>query len=52
LAAGHGHDKIVRLLIEKGADIHARNNIGTTALQLANMQGYKEVVRLLLKSNK
>ncbi|KAJ7291186.1 ankyrin repeat-containing domain protein [Mycena rebaudengoi] len=40
------HVNIARLLLENGADIHARNN---SVLQAASKRGYTEVVQLLLE---
>lgn len=41
---------LVRLLIEKGADLHARDMSGRTVLDWALMQGGTEVARLLRSS--
>ena len=40
LAAIHGHNSIVKKLIEKGADINEKNNKGNTALHYAISQKY------------
>ena len=47
-AAAEGHVPIVRLLIDRGADIHARSNGGATALLFATRQGSVGSVRGLL----
>jgi len=39
---------VVRLLLEKGANIEARDNTGRTALHWAAERGREEVVQLLL----
>jgi ankyrin repeat protein len=45
-ASQEGHESIVRLLLDRGADIDARE--GKTALLLAGKTGYRDVVRLLV----
>lgn len=47
-AAKNGHDAVVRLLLEKGVDIDARDEGGRTALPIAAENGHEEVVRLLI----
>ncbi|MGE3841721.1 MAG: TonB family protein [Vicinamibacterales bacterium] len=47
-AAGAGHDAVVRLLIDKGADLRIANKLGETALHLAVRRGRLEVARRLL----
>jgi ankyrin repeat protein len=46
-AAGNNHADIVRLLLEKKADINARNGIDMSALDIAVQNGYAEIVRIL-----
>jgi ankyrin repeat protein len=48
-AAWDGHEAIVRLLLEKGADVEARANNRRTALIGAAGGGHEAVVRLLLE---
>jgi hypothetical protein len=50
-AATYGHNNVVRLLIEKGADLEAKTNRGETALQQAAGNGHEVVVRQLLEHN-
>lgn len=47
LAAAAGHAEVVRLLIEAGAEIHARDYEGATALSLAEANGHLDVVSVL-----
>ena len=42
-----GHVRVVRLLLEKGADAEARDKYGKTALDLAERNGKTKVVDLL-----
>lgn len=46
-ADGPGHREIVRLLIERGSDVNARDREGSSALALAQRQGQAEVARML-----
>ncbi|OCL05848.1 ankyrin, partial [Glonium stellatum] len=48
LAADKGHEEVVRLLIEKGADVNAKNNEGEAALHLAARNEHALVARLLI----
>ncbi|MCJ1270776.1 hypothetical protein MMC22_010673 [Lobaria immixta] len=48
-AAQGGHQAVVWLLLEKGADVNARNKYGKTALYEAVQHGHEAVVRLLLE---
>jgi uncharacterized protein len=45
---GSGHIPSVRLLLDRGAKIEAKNNDGQTALMLAASETEVETVRLLL----
>ena len=47
LRLGLGAGQMVRLLLEKGADIHALTNRGKTALDLAKDEGHTGVVNIL-----
>ena len=46
-AAIHGHLAICRLLIDKGAQLEAKDRDGMTLLRWAANQGLVEIVRLL-----
>jgi hypothetical protein len=48
MASMYGHTKSVQLLLSLGADIHARDGDGRTALHLAVMSNHQSTVRLLL----
>ncbi|KAF2186071.1 hypothetical protein K469DRAFT_707252 [Zopfia rhizophila CBS 207.26] len=48
LAAEHGHQKIVKLLLDKGADANAQGGVYGNALQAASFRGHEQVVKLLL----
>ena len=44
-----GHTETVEMLMEKGADVNARNNDGWTALMMASNDGQTETVALLVE---
>ncbi len=44
----HGYLEVVKLLLDKGAAIDAKNNFGNSALLIASGNGQAEVVKLLL----
>jgi ankyrin repeat protein len=46
-ASRNGHFDICRLLIDKGAQLEAKNCYGWTPLHIAASEGYIEIVRLL-----
>ena len=50
VAARWGHADIVRILLEAGAKVNAKNQNGTTALMAAERGGYDEIVEMLKKS--
>jgi ankyrin repeat protein len=47
-AAREGHVDLVKLLLNAGADVDAKDNRGTTALMKATREGHKETAKLLL----
>ena len=50
LGAYNGNTEVVKLLLEKGADVNVkRADDGTTALWIASYEGKTEVVKLLLE---
>ena len=49
-AAIQGHEAVVKLLLEKGAELESKDNInGRTPLSWAAIQGHEAVVKLLLE---
>lgn len=50
LASMKGQERIVRTLIENGADVNLQNSKGATALMTASMKGHKDVVRILIEN--
>lgn len=48
-AAWEGHIAVVKLLLESGADVNARDKFGKTALHDAAFKGHGDVVKLLLE---
>ncbi|KAJ5935976.1 hypothetical protein N7454_005274 [Penicillium verhagenii] len=48
-AAKNGHKEVVRLLLEKGAELESNDDSRRTPLLWAARNGHKEVVRLLLE---
>lgn len=47
-AAAYGHVKIVKLLLEKGADVNKHNEGGVTPLHYASRHGHVKVMAILL----
>ena len=48
-AAVHGHERVVELLLQHGAEINLQSSDGATALMLAAGQGHERVVDLLIR---
>jgi ankyrin repeat protein len=49
LASGRGHVKVVRFLLERGADVKAQNKDGDTPLHLALEKGHVEIAGILIE---
>ena len=49
VAAKNGHGAIVRLLLERGADVSAKNILTNTPLHAAAAEGHALIVQLLLQ---
>jgi ankyrin repeat protein len=49
LAAARGHEQVVMLLLESGAELDDEDSEGTTPLSLAIANGHEAVVKLLLE---
>lgn len=47
-ACKHGHDKIVKLLIEKGAEVHRTTITGWTAMHKAAAWGHPQCLKVLI----
>ena len=48
-AAGQGHERVVELLLRRGAGIDMQTSNGGTALMAAASQGHERVVDLLIQ---
>ena len=47
---GYSGSAIVKLLLDKGANVHIKSRSGKTALDIARERNNKEVIQLLLKA--
>jgi ankyrin repeat protein len=47
ISAGNGNLGNVKLLFERGADVHALNDEGETPYQVSLASGYREIVDFL-----
>ena len=45
----NGHEAIIKLLVEKGANLESKSNISYTSLSLAAHNGHKAIVELLVE---
>ena len=50
MAMGAGHLEVVRLLLDSGANVHAKDENGMTALYWAEQYGHTEVSELLRRA--
>jgi len=50
MAASKGHQKTVHLLLDRGANVRAKDHQGQTALMMAAAAGYSQTVMILLES--
>lgn len=50
-AAKNGHDTVVKVLLENGAEVDSKDNGGQTPLSLAAENGHEAVARLLLEKD-
>ena len=48
LASALGHEEIITLLIDNGADLNAKDEDGKTPLFYASSKGHKEIVEILI----
>lgn len=51
LASEEGHLSVVKLLLSKGADVHARDSVGMTPLHMAAWQGHRSIAQALIAQN-
>jgi ankyrin repeat protein len=51
-AAEDGNELLIKALLEKGADVNAKDNLRRTPLWVAAEKGYEAVVKLLLDTGK
>jgi ankyrin repeat protein len=49
LASQEENEDVARLLLERGTDVAAQINDGSTPFHLASQEGHKDVARLLLE---
>ena len=47
IASHNGHSSTVFMLLDRGADVNAKNN-GTTACMIASKKGHSSIVSMLL----
>jgi ankyrin repeat protein len=50
-AAEKGHEAVVKLLLDKNADVESKDTNGRTPLSWAAEEGHEAVVKLLLDKN-
>jgi hypothetical protein len=49
IAAKHGHNDVMLFMLDKGADIEAKNNSGYSALAISGWMGQEKTARLLIE---
>jgi ankyrin repeat protein len=49
LACGYGHIEIVHFLLSFNPNLNQKNNFGKTTLQLAQENGYADIINLILE---
>lgn len=49
IASYYGHTDIVKLLLEREADVNVKNTDGVSALRMASQEGHTDIVKLLLE---
>jgi ankyrin repeat protein len=47
--AANGHEAVVKLLVEKGAELESKSSSGRTPLSWASEKGHEAVVKLLVE---
>jgi ankyrin repeat protein len=47
MATQEGHEAVLRVLIEEGADVNKAINDGTTPLYIADREGHETIVQIL-----
>lgn len=52
ITAIHGHIEIVKYLIDKGADINAKNNDDESLLHIVANNGHLNIIKYLIENNK
>jgi ankyrin repeat protein len=50
IAAENGHEKVVKVLLDSGAEKEAKEKGGRTALHIAAQKGHERIVTLLQES--
>ncbi len=49
IASENGHSNVIKVLIEKGAQVNMQNNDGLSALMIASENGHSNVVKVLIE---
>ena len=48
-ASNEGYEKVVKLLLDKGAKVDLKNSDGLTALMVASFEGHETVLKILVE---